>query len=703
MRFSRFACVLFAAFFSVFQSFAFSSSDILSPAPGEWGNMQPLVISTDGECDVFYSLYGNDPLESGFIYEAPFIINRIGKIDIRVCAVDKSGKRSDFLISYSVTPTEADVDFRTKKFIDDISRSPIRKYAAGTDFVIPSSLVYSFEKNPARFYPGMTFSISPECALDRYVPCTVRLGDLAWHFVIHLSPSNDSFVPQSNLPFSISGDGKVSFNDKKFIYQIDDEFWGGKNSSLSLDRKNPHTIRWQSVEYKEGNPVYSYSLPPLVGIKSSVNSDGSVDLFPASRYFSGKEYSLGKSSVSRASSSLCSAPSGSLHLETLPGDRLSTVLPVGVYCDGFYIGDVTSDVILDPLPPLAAGDFSLDDVIFSREKAHIKISSGEGTTLYFALSEPFVFPDGFFSSGSFSLPDVDAGPFKPYTGEFDLEAVDGLATYYKVVSYALDKSGKRSGLSFYRVIIDENGFYAGKDFAGKYFAGKHFADQERELSDFSDIVSLVNGRKFTRVYLCDGFRMGEGVYEISSDCTIVGKGDVIELSGDSQIKIVSNADVSFENCIFKKTADSGSIFSVEDSSLTLSSSELIGIFEGEASLVSASGSDLNLKDTGLTVQSDKIASVLYANGSTVKAEDCRFTSSAPNVVNMTMDSSSLDVRGNSFTVIGRMGRNIELLGSRVSMEKNRFVTKLTGPSSSPVWKDMTSLVERDVENTEELY
>ena len=696
MRFSRFFCLFFVATFFTGTLFAFSKDDIISPSPGEWGNIQALVINTNGESDIFYSLYGNDPLVSGFVYKEPIIIERTGKIDVRIASVDSDGKRSDFTISYTVKPSEFVADKNTEKFIEDISRCPIRKYAAGSDFTIPSPLLYSFDEKSSRYHPGISFDIPNDSVLDRYIPCTIRLDDKAWHFVIHLTPAKEGTIPASRYPFEISGDGKISFTDKDYIYQIDDEYWGGKSSAVELDRSIPHVIRWQYIEYKSTNPVFSYTLPPLAEIKTSENIDGSLELDLSPTSFSGKEYTMGKASLVPAFAAVTSSPARSIHLETLLGDRVDALVPVGIYHDGVYIGDVKVPVKMDRIPPVTPAIISSSDVIFSKEKVHIKISAEKGTTVYYAVSEPYLLPDGFMTSSASELPDVDEGLFKLYTDAFDLGSVDSLATYYKVVSYAVDKFGNRSSLSLYHVVVDEEGLYAGKASGN---AGSSF-------TNFSDIVALVNTRESSKVYLSEGLYIGEGVYDLSADCTIVGNGNILEVDEGALIRITSGATVNFENCILKMTSQSSSsksILKINGANLNLSSCELIGIFKGEASLISALDSTLDLKNTGLTIQSDVIATDIYAASSSVSAEDCRFTGNAPNVINMTMNSSKLDVLHNSFTIIGGMGRNVELLGSRVSMEGNHFVMKLKGASSAPVWKDMASLVEKDADNSEDLY
>ena len=57
------------------------------------------------------------------------------------------------------------------------------------------------------------------------------------------------------VPFSVEDWTKVSFNDKNFIYCVDDGWWQRSGEVVELDRSVWHIIRWQPVEFNSVNPI----------------------------------------------------------------------------------------------------------------------------------------------------------------------------------------------------------------------------------------------------------------------------------------------------------------------------------------------------------------------------------------------------------------------------------------------------------------
>ena len=66
---------IFAFFFllvpSAFAVQATSPLTIISPVEGTWANKQPLIVEVPSGYEVYYSLSGSNPLDFGFIYDAP--------------------------------------------------------------------------------------------------------------------------------------------------------------------------------------------------------------------------------------------------------------------------------------------------------------------------------------------------------------------------------------------------------------------------------------------------------------------------------------------------------------------------------------------------------------------------------------------------------------------------------------------------------
>ena len=69
----------------------------------------------------------------------------------------------------------------------------------------------------------------------------------------------------------------MQFTGDKLLYQIDDEYWSADKSERTIDRTVPHTIRWQSMEYMEGNPVGECVLPVVPTLLCYRNADGMLE------------------------------------------------------------------------------------------------------------------------------------------------------------------------------------------------------------------------------------------------------------------------------------------------------------------------------------------------------------------------------------------------------------------------------------------
>ena len=79
------------------------------------------------------------------------------------------------------------------------------------------------------------------------------------------------------MPFTVRDWNNIQFTGDKLLYQIDDEYWSADKSERTIDRTVPHTIRWQSMEYMEGNPVGECVLPVVPTLLCYRNADGMLE------------------------------------------------------------------------------------------------------------------------------------------------------------------------------------------------------------------------------------------------------------------------------------------------------------------------------------------------------------------------------------------------------------------------------------------
>ena len=81
---------------------------IFSPQSGTWKNAQLLNISVSPNTTVYYSLDGSEPEQSGQIYFKPFVIEKAGRVNLKVKAVSTNGKTEEVEINYAVSPKGAE-------------------------------------------------------------------------------------------------------------------------------------------------------------------------------------------------------------------------------------------------------------------------------------------------------------------------------------------------------------------------------------------------------------------------------------------------------------------------------------------------------------------------------------------------------------------------------------------------------------------
>ena len=76
--------------------------DVLSPVEGTWANRQVLVLDCAPETEVFYSFSEYDPLDFGFAYDDPVLIDLSGEVTLNLVAVHGDGTMTRKKISYVV-------------------------------------------------------------------------------------------------------------------------------------------------------------------------------------------------------------------------------------------------------------------------------------------------------------------------------------------------------------------------------------------------------------------------------------------------------------------------------------------------------------------------------------------------------------------------------------------------------------------------
>ncbi|MCH5291912.1 MAG: hypothetical protein J1D88_09205 [Treponema sp.] len=688
------SCAILAALCCVQQGlFAFTAQDIISPVEGTWANRQPLVLDVSDGSEVYFSLTGSDPLDSGFAYDGPVIIDEEGEVSVNITAVAHDGSRSDFTVRYMVGGASVAADGEGGAFLQAVSQNPVRKYVSGSVFSIPQALQYRFGDLDGPFEYGRDLAVSGRNRLERYAPCTVTDGGGFWRFIIHTVAENPEPVPDRLLPFSISDWTLFTFTGTKLIYQIDDEYWSADSAPRELDRTVPHVVRWQSVSYEEGNAVSSCVIPPKPRLRVRKGGGGQAVFSVA-----GDEgYRMAPAPNRSDSGALASGLYESFELDTFFGDEVRGTLEVSLYHGNVYHGTLSAPYTVDRKAPAAPVIASTAGEAFARNQVHLKISGDKDSAIFYALSSPIESELGFAEVDSSRFDNVPMGSFVYYEGDdIVLQSRGELAAFYKVCAYALDDAGNRSAVSEYRVVVDEYNYYLSEhEPDGSVSDGTYL----HPFASFSQAVEALNRMEHTRLHVYGTVHLSEEPVTIKKSCLIVGNQSRVVVPETAAI-VVDGADISFDGCIFEKQVEStGSAFSseaakklfvVERGSVSFFNCELVGVFAAAGVLIDCNEGSVALENTGLTVRADSYACALSALDSEVVVECSRLTSVAPTCVNASVSGGTVRFFQNACTVIGHLGRVLELSRTAAHITGNTFSATSGGAAQgqSPVWNDV---------------
>ena len=340
-------CIFIFLIFPVTFASAFSKKDILSPIEGEWNNIQSLVLNNVEDCEVYYSLSGEDPMAQGLAYDGPVILDAEGKIKLRLLVINSRGKKQEFTIDYSVKNEKPETkNFDSYEFINDIFLNPIVTYISGSEFNIPSEMKYSLtNEEPCK--TGKKIKVSEENKYEVFLPVTVFYNNAKFHFVLNVRAREHSEFLKKDLPFYFENFDSIIFLDyKNYLYQLDDSYWQGLEIPLlKLDRSKEHTLRIQPLLQNDNTQtVEEYKIPPLPQLISQKLSDDAI------KYFLKGDASYTLASLDKKNH-IASGQYRSLTLESFDGLDVDEKLNLSLFYDGIYQGTYQRDFVISKSIP----------------------------------------------------------------------------------------------------------------------------------------------------------------------------------------------------------------------------------------------------------------------------------------------------------------------------------------------------------------
>ena len=675
----------------------FAQIKVLSPVEGTYANRQMLVIDTqDNAGEFYYSLNASDPLTFGFAYDGPVLIDLDGPVELRIA---KAGKEKEELtVKYTVIPDNAFTNTYAS-FISSFFDTGILNYTSGTILSIPPELKYSLGLAPDSFLQGRDLSIDKASVLSRFIPCTLldETNGKKWRFVIRTLPQSAGVYSRRDVPFVITDWNTITFTNNNYIYKIDSEYWQLPKSSLTLDRSVSHMIKWQNLEYEDGNPVDFFVLPPMPELKETEEADGSLvftlDGDPA--------YSMGLLSFEGKRQPLEGQPQyqelfTELGIDTFYGDAISGYLNIGFYANAVYQGMVQVPYSINKRPPSAPLITSTAASFYSREPVKLSIKGEEYSELYYAISEPYLITSSseVYSADSPVFASVPYGNFvKADSNLLNIELTpDGNgAVYFKVAAYS--KNEKNQGQTIvYSVIIDQYNYYYNA------IADADGADGTslRPYASFEQCLQAVNKGRYACLRIKGPVKVPAGTHYILSNCLFENEGDASFEFEKGACIVVKNSNLVLKNFtissdeenFLQKNEEMLPFFKLEDSVLDILDCQASATFDLNGLFIEATRSSVNVSGTIAAVTAPSYGSFISGLRTNVNIQNSSINVSAATSVTLSLNQGEVNLKNNSFKILGEKGRIAELFAMNGSLISNSFKSSLRSSSNAtPVYTD----------------
>ena len=691
-----FACVFFSAA-------VFAQLKVISPIEGTFANRQMLVLETDGSGECYYSLNGADPEAFGFAYDGPVLIDLDGPVEIRLA---KTGKRKEEItVKYTVIPDSA-LTASYSSFISSFYDSGILNYTSGSILSIPDALMFSFGLPPDSFLTGRDLSISQSSVLTRYIPCTL-LDDSSgkkWRFIIKTFPQTAGVYSRRDVPFVITDWDTITFTNENYIYKIDTEYWELPKKSIKLDRSVSHMIRWQNLEYAEGNPIDFFVLPPKPELEQSTGDDGSV-IFTLQGDAS---YSMSVLSTggNTGSSSQYQELFQQLGVDTFYGDSVSGTLEIGFYTNSVYQGKISVPFAINKRPPSTPLISSSSAAFYSREPVAITIKGESMSDLYYAVSEPYTISSASetYSQDSALFASIRADNFVKADSpslSMVLSPEGNGAVFYKIAAYS--KNDKNIGsVANYSVIIDQYNYYYNS------FADASIADGTalRPYANFDQCIEAVNKGRYACLRVKGTLTVPTGVHYILSNCLFVNEDDASLEFEEGASLVVKNSNLTLENFTVCTVGDGKSVykidslvpfFKLEDSVLDIKNCQIAALFASNGLFAEAIRSSVNVNGTIASVSASDYASFISGVRTNLNIQNSSVNATASTSVVISLNQGDVYMKNNSFKISGDKGRVAEFFAVNGTLSTNNYKASLrNSTNASAVYTDKNcSIVQSD--------
>lgn len=669
--------ILFAAFFLTALFSLYAEVTVVNPVPGEYANLQTLVLEANGGEELYYSFSGTDPLAQGFAYDGPVVLDVTGNVELRVVSVDQNQKKQEQKIYFSVEPSQSDNEEKAA-FLKSFETGPCFDFIAGNKIQVPFSLSYSFFENK-EFEKGREISISKNATMERYVPINLRDGAKVWRYVLKVLPFEAGSLTKREAPFEAKDWTTVVLKDPKMIYSLDREWWHPSGKILELDRSKKNFIYCQSVDFSKENSIEAFAMPAKPQIKAERNYDGCLLLSAVGQ--DGEQFELASSSASKnklVSDGLYSK----LVIDTFPGDKIEERLALDVYSDKVYQGVLYVDILVNRSTPPSPKITSTCSAPYARDDVRVSASLDPKLKVFFSISNPISIEP------SFEAPDLESLKFE--RGEYNLYQGQNITLFgdtekilaYQVSFYSEDESGAKSSTSDYSVIIDKYNYYVNPLSEVSEQDGSPYAP----FKDLSKLSKIANKKNFSRFYIKGSVALAPGETTITNNVEFCGIDEARVLVPANSIIAIKNAGLYAQNIFFEKAEPPAvskklraaakaltNLFVFEHSAATFKNCQAYARFSGDGRVFNCNSSALSVESTGITSEAQGYSCALSSVGnSKLVIKNSRVLCIADTAVAISTSGGSLDFENNFVQITGRMGRPAEFIDCSVRLVNNKF-------------------------------
>ena len=691
---------IFAAIISFFLFFVLNAQTtgsntikVLSPVEGNWCNKQMLIIDNGEKGDYYYSLNGADPEAFGFAYDGPVLIDLTGEITLRIKKIDK--RKTEKKIVFTVHQDEG-LNTTYKSFIDTFYDSGIYNYTSGTELEIPEDLMYSFGLPPDSYIQGQRLVISEKSVLIRYIPCVLydKLSYKKWRFVIKTFPQNAGAYSRRDVPFTITDWDTITFVDQNLIYKVDSEYWGLPKEPRKISRNTSHMISWQSIDYEFGNPIEYFVLPPKPELVKSEDSSGAIIY----SFDGDNSYSF---SVLSDSDYDYQELYKTLGIDTFYGDNAQGEVEVGIFSNAVYQGKTKISYGINKRPPAQPEIKSTAQSFYSRTPVKVILTGESGSDLYISTSYPYFVKD---TSSTYSPNDkvfnqVKMSDWKKSdsnTIQLLFEPQGEGAAYYKIRAYSVNGKNKGS-IAEYSVIIDQYNYYFNEA------ADPSLADgtADRPYTSFLQCVESVNNGRYARLRVKGPIKMPDEQITFLSNCEIVNDGNAVLLFGKDSSIVVKNASFSIDGCRIEADYSSDKAFNkssriikLENAVLDITNCQISTQFGRNGTFIDSYNSAIKMSKNIVAISAKVYASFVSGVKTKLSLRDSSVNLTSETSVGLSLNEGDVNLKNNSFKVIGQKGRAAELFSVRGTISDNSFKAELKKTENAdPVFKDAGSSVK----------